>query len=88
MSALCGTRTAVMQRTNPGPLESQLVWVRLGSPSRGLYAFPPPSSGPLKGSQVGRLGGRFILLSDFKCSLANPAQDVPFLPPLSSARIH
>lgn len=36
VSALCGTRTAVVQRTNPGPLESQLVWVGLGSPIRGL----------------------------------------------------
>lgn len=86
-----------MQRTNPGPLESQLVWggarqshqgTHLRIPRLAMYAFPLPSSGPLKGSQVGRLAGRFIPLSDFKCSLANPAQDVPFLPPLSSARIH
>lgn len=40
VSALCGTRTAVMQRTNPGPLESQLVWVGLGSPIRGLASGP------------------------------------------------
>lgn len=53
--------------------------------------FPPPtpsSSGPLNLTRTGRLGGWLIPLSDLRYSFANPAQDVLFLPLLSSAWIH
>lgn len=47
----------------------------------------PSSSGPLNLTHVGRLGGWLIPLSDLRYSFANSAQDILFLPLLSSAWI-